>query len=138
MSSAVLQSRPTLTRCSPTSTRKNQPPAERVAQTGYDKPLVGETTPDGRQGRELAGSAANGVRGHVGLTADAPMFRTSVPSSKNYKQTRSQRHQGLFFGIHAESCHRKGQSTDGKAVAAAMKNACFKVKGQPGILLDVC
>src|SRR4030095_17138804 len=35
-------------------------------------PLMGETTLVGQKVVELAGDAANGARGHVGLTTDAP------------------------------------------------------------------
>src|SRR5579862_7596813 len=40
---------------------------------GIDKPLIGETTLLGQKVIELAGDAANGVKGHVGLTIDAPI-----------------------------------------------------------------
>ena len=51
---------------------------------GLNLPLIGETTLMNQQTIGLAGDAAEGVRGHVGLTADAP-----VPAveglSKRYK-----------------------------------------------------
>jgi branched-chain amino acid transport system substrate-binding protein len=40
---------------------------------GINKPLIGETTLLGQKVIELAGDAANGVKGHVGLTVDAPI-----------------------------------------------------------------
>ena len=40
---------------------------------GVAVPLIGETTLLGQKVIELAGDAANGVRGHVGLTVDAPI-----------------------------------------------------------------
>src|SRR5262249_7518235 len=40
---------------------------------GINKPLVGETTLLGQKVIDLAAGAANGVRGHVGLTIDAPL-----------------------------------------------------------------
>src|SRR5207253_2008903 len=40
---------------------------------GIDKPLIGETTLLGQKVIDMAGPAANGARGHVGLTADAPV-----------------------------------------------------------------
>ena len=40
---------------------------------GLNKPLIGETTLLGQKVIELAGDAANGVKGHVGLTIDAPI-----------------------------------------------------------------
>src|SRR6202007_1213382 len=43
-----------------------------LKKQGYDKPIIGETTLTGQKVIELAGDAANGISGHVGLTADAP------------------------------------------------------------------
>jgi branched-chain amino acid transport system substrate-binding protein len=40
---------------------------------GVKTPLIGETTLLGQKVIDLAGSAAEGVRGHVGLTIDAPI-----------------------------------------------------------------
>ena len=40
---------------------------------GVIKPLIGETTLLGQKVIDLAGDAANGVKGHVGLTVDAPV-----------------------------------------------------------------
>jgi branched-chain amino acid transport system substrate-binding protein len=40
---------------------------------GLNRPLIGETTLLGQKVIDLAGGAANGVRGHVGLTIDAPI-----------------------------------------------------------------
>jgi branched-chain amino acid transport system substrate-binding protein len=40
---------------------------------GLTAPLIGETTLLGQKVIDLAGDAANGVRGHVGLTVDAPV-----------------------------------------------------------------
>ena len=40
---------------------------------GINKPLIGETTLLGPKVIELAGDAANGVKGHIGLTIDAPI-----------------------------------------------------------------
>src|SRR5215510_6504367 len=43
-----------------------------LKKQGYDKPIVGETVLTSQKVIELAGDSANGVVGHVGLTADAP------------------------------------------------------------------
>ena len=40
---------------------------------GLNKPLIGETTLLSQKVIDLAGDAANGVKGHVGLTVDAPI-----------------------------------------------------------------
>ena len=42
---------------------------------GYAKPIIGETTAVSQKTIELAGDAANGLLGHVGLTVDAPQSR---------------------------------------------------------------
>ena len=52
-------------------------------------PLIGETTLTGQKVIELAGDAANGARGHVGLTTDAPVpalqqFRDRFKKKFNY------------------------------------------------------
>lgn len=113
-----------------------------LRKQGYDKPIVGETTIMGAKVIELAGSAANGVRGHVGLTVDAP-----IPSIQQFAQkferefkTKSD-HNGLkgYFSAYAyKAAVEKAKSTDGKAVAAALRNSCFNTKTNPGILMDVC
>src|SRR3990167_3439699 len=40
---------------------------------GVTKPLIGETTLLGQKVIDMAGEAANGARGHVALSADAPL-----------------------------------------------------------------
>ena len=51
--------------------------------------MIGETTLVGQKVVELAGDAANGARGHVGLTTDAPVelvkaFREKFVKKYNY------------------------------------------------------
>ena len=48
---------------------------------GLNKPLIGETTLLGQKVIDLAGDAANGVKGHVGLTVDAPIPAIQEESS---------------------------------------------------------
>jgi branched-chain amino acid transport system substrate-binding protein len=48
---------------------------------GFDKPIIGETTIIGQNVIDLAGDAANGAKGHVGLTASAPL-----PLVEEYRQ----------------------------------------------------
>ena len=43
-----------------------------LRKQGYDKPIIGETMLISQKVIELAGDAANGATGHVGLTVDAP------------------------------------------------------------------
>lgn len=111
-----------------------------LRKQGYDKPLVGETTLMGAKVIELSGSAANGVRGHVGLTADAPAFKEfGAKYEKEYKAKSDHNGiKGYFSAYMLKAAIEKAKSTDGPAIAAAMKNSCFKVKDNPGILMDVC
>ncbi len=111
-----------------------------LRKQGYDKPMVGETTLMGAKVIELAGSAANGVRGHVGLTADAPAFKDfGAKYEKEYKAKPDHNGiKGYFSAYMLKAAIEKAKSTDGTAIAAAMKNSCFKAKDNPGILLDVC
>ena len=111
-----------------------------LRKQGYDKPMVGETTLMGAKVIELAGSAANGVRGHVGLTADAPAFKDFNTRYEKEFKAKSDHNgiKGYFSAYMLKAAIEKAKSTDGKAIAAAMKNSCFKVKDNPGILLDVC
>ena len=111
-----------------------------LRKQGYDKPMVGETTLMGAKVIELAGSAANGVRGHVGLTADAPAFKEFGAKYEKEFKAKSDHNgiKGYFSAYMLKAAIEKAKSTDGKAIAAAMKNSCFKVKDNPGILLDVC
>ena len=111
-----------------------------LRKQGYDKPLVGETTLMGAKVIELAGTAANGVRGHVGLTADAPAFKDFNTRYEKEFKAKSDHNgiKGYFSAYMLKAAIEKAKSTDGPAIAAAMKNACFKAKDHPGILLDVC
>ena len=43
-----------------------------LRKLGYDKPVYGETVLVSQRVIELAGVAANGAKGHVGLSVDAP------------------------------------------------------------------
>ncbi len=60
-----------------------------LKRQGVTAPLIGETTLVGQKVIELAGDAANGARGHVGLTTDAPVelikaFRDKFAKKYNY------------------------------------------------------
>jgi len=106
----------------------------------FTKPLIGETTLTGQKVIELAGDAANGAVGHVGLTVDAPELKAFGLKFKNEYKTESD-HNGVkgYTGIYIlkAAIERVGK-LDRKAVAAAMHNTCFSAKQNPGILLDVC
>jgi branched-chain amino acid transport system substrate-binding protein len=111
-----------------------------LRKQGYNKPIVGETTIMGQKVIELAGPAANGVRGHVGLTIDAPALQGF--GQKYEKEFRSKSdHNGIkgYTGMYVvKAVTEKVGKFDRKAFAQAIKNSCFSAKQTPGLLMDVC
>lgn len=113
-----------------------------IRKQGYDKPIVGETTIMGQKVIDLAGEAANGVRGHVGLTIDAPVpgirtFGEKFEREYKYKSD----HNGIkgYTGLYVvKAATEKLGRFDRKALAQALKNACFSAKEHPGLLMDLC
>lgn len=104
-------------------------------------PLVGETTLVGQKVVELAGDAANGARGHVGLTTDAPVdlvkaFREKFVKKYNYVPD----HNGLkgYLAIYMiKATTEKMGKVDPKAFADTLHGLTIKAANEPGILMDV-
>jgi branched-chain amino acid transport system substrate-binding protein len=113
-----------------------------LRKQGYDKPIVGETTIMGQKVIELAGDAANGVRGHVGLTIDAPNPAIRAFADKYEREFKSKSdHNGIkgYTGMYVvKAVYEKAGKLDRKAFAAAIRNSCFTTKQTPGLLMDVC
>jgi branched-chain amino acid transport system substrate-binding protein len=113
-----------------------------LRKQGYNKPIVGETTIMGQKVIELAGDAANGVKGHVGLTIDAPNPAIRAFSDKYEKEFRSKSdHNGIkgYTGMYVvKAVTEKIGKFDRKAFAQAIRNSCFSAKQHPGLLMDVC
>ena len=113
-----------------------------LRKQGYDKPIVGETTIMGQKVIELAGDAANGVKGHVGLTIDAPNPAIRSFSEKYEREFRSKSdHNGIkgYTGMYVvKAVTEKMGKFDRKGFAEAIKNACFSAKQHPGLLMDLC
>ncbi|MEQ1595412.1 MAG: ABC transporter substrate-binding protein [Casimicrobium sp.] len=113
-----------------------------LRKQGYDRPIVGETTIMGAKVVELAGNAANGVKGHVGLTADAPNPLIKVFGDKFEKEFKARADhnaiKGYFSAYAMKASIEKAGKVDPKAMAAALRNSCFTAKQYPGMLLDVC
>jgi branched-chain amino acid transport system substrate-binding protein len=112
-----------------------------LRRQAYDKPIIGETTLMGQRVIELAGETANGVRGHVGLTVDAP-----VPAIQQFGQRfqamhgRISDHNGIkgYFSMFAvKAITQRIGRFDRQAFAQAMKNAQITTRDEPGVLLDV-
>jgi len=112
-----------------------------VQRQGYDRWLVGETTLASQKVIELAGEAANGVRAHVGLTADALFPGVRAFDNKFIKEYRYKSdHNGMKGYIAAyvlKAVTEKIGRFDSKELAKAMKGIALSAKEYPGILLDV-
>jgi branched-chain amino acid transport system substrate-binding protein len=107
---------------------------------GLTTPLFGETTLLNQKVIELAGAAANGVRGHVGLSADAP-----VPAIQEFAKEFSTRykywpdHNGIkgYTAVYLiKYVTEKIGKFDRKAFGAAMKGLTLTPDNAPGILME--
>lgn len=108
---------------------------------GLNKPLLGETTLIGHKVIELAGEAANGAAGHVGLTpdADVPEMKDMVERFKTkYKYTPDHNAiKGYTAAWFLKYATELVGSPDSKAIAEKLHGLTLKAADHPGILLDV-
>ncbi len=111
-----------------------------VRKQGVTVPLIGETTLVSQKVIELAGDAANGVRGHVGLSADIP-----VPAVQEFKAKFQKRfnyvpdHNGIkrYTAVYAiKHATEKIGKFDRKALAATMHGLTISPAAEPGILIE--
>lgn len=107
---------------------------------GIKTPLIGETTLLSQKVIELAGDAANGVRGHVGLTADAPIDSLKAFGEKFRKRFNyANDHNAIkgYIAIHMiKHVTEKIGKFDGKALAAALHGMTITPAQEPGILME--
>jgi branched-chain amino acid transport system substrate-binding protein len=109
-------------------------------QQGITKPLIGETTLLGAKVIELAGEAANGVKGHVGLSIEAPIpafqeFGKKFIAKFNYTPD----HNGLkgYMAVYmVKWATEKQKKFDKKGVADTLRGATIKPSEEPGILME--
>jgi branched-chain amino acid transport system substrate-binding protein len=107
---------------------------------GIKTPLIGETTLLGQKVIELAGDAANGAKGHVGLTIDAPIpavqaFREKFQKRFNYLPD----HNGIkgYTAVYAvKHATEKIGKFDRKLLARTMHGLTIKPEQEPGILME--
>jgi len=107
---------------------------------GVTTPLIGETTLLGQRVIELAGDAANGVRGHVGLSADAP-----VPALQEFGAKFKKRfgyandHNGIkgYTAVYLiKHVTEKMGKFDSKAFAQTLHGLTITPAEEPGILME--
>jgi branched-chain amino acid transport system substrate-binding protein len=107
---------------------------------GIDKPLIGETTLLGQKVVDLAKEAANGVRGHVGLTVDAPIpaiqeFGKKFQAKYNYKSDHNGV-KGYIAPYMIKAAAEKAGKLDAKAIADALRGMTITPDKTPGILIE--
>ncbi|HFA60048.1 MAG TPA: amino acid ABC transporter substrate-binding protein, partial [Rhodospirillales bacterium] len=107
---------------------------------GLDVPLIGETTLLNQKVIELAGEAANGVRGHVGLSADAPLPSIAAFRDKfvaRYDTTPDHNAIKGYLAVYTvkEITERIG-GFDRKAFADALHCTTITLEQEPGILIE--
>jgi branched-chain amino acid transport system substrate-binding protein len=104
-------------------------------------PLIGETTLTGQKVIELAGEAANGARGHVGLTTDAPVpavqeFRDRFVKRYNYVPD----HNGIkgYLAVYViKAVTEKMGKADSKDLARTLHGMTITPQQEPGVLMEV-
>ena len=112
-----------------------------LKKQGFSKPIVGETTIIGQKVIDLAGDAAEGILGHVGLTADAPQPAVRAFDQKylaEYKQRSD--HNGMkgYSAVYIiKAATEKTGKFDSRALASALHGIRISASENPGVLLDV-
>jgi len=112
-----------------------------LKKQGFSKPIVGETTIIGQKVIDLAGDAAEGILGHVGLTADAPQPAVRAFDQKylaEYKQRSD--HNGMkgYSAVYIiKAATERTGKFDSRALAAALHGIRISASENPGVLLDV-
>jgi branched-chain amino acid transport system substrate-binding protein len=112
-----------------------------LRKQGYRGPLIGETTLISQKVVDLAGVNANGARGHVGLTVDAPVPALQEYGRKFKERTgRNTDHNGIkgYIAVYMvkEATERMGKF-DRANFAKTMRGALITTKDEPGVLLDI-
>ena len=112
-----------------------------LRKQGWTKPIIGETVLVSQKVIELAGDAANGATGHVGLTVDAPnpeMLKFKAKFYQAYKYIPD--HNGIkaYMGVYTmKAAIEKVGKLDRKAVAQALHGLKVSAAKHPGVIMDV-
>lgn len=112
-----------------------------LRKQGYDGPLIGETTLISQKVIDLSGANANGAKGHVGLTASAPVPSLEEFGRKFMERTgRETDHNGIkgYLAVYVvkEVTERMGEFNQAK-FAETLRGASITTEDEPGVLLDI-
>ena len=107
---------------------------------GVKQPIIGETNVISQKVIDLAGETAEGAKGHVGLTADAPIPAVQAFTDKFQKRYKYvPDHNGLkgYMGVYAvKYATEKLGRFDRKALAKSLHGMTITPKQEPGILIE--
>jgi len=112
-----------------------------LRKQGYAKPIIGETTAVSQKTIELAGDAANGMLGHVGLTVDAPQPRIKAFDEKFQREYKyKSEHNGMkgYISVYVvKAMTERIGKFDSKALSEALHGAKISATQNPGVLMDL-
>jgi branched-chain amino acid transport system substrate-binding protein len=107
---------------------------------GVKQPIIGETNVISQKVIDLAGETAEGAKGHVGLTADAPIPAVQAFTEKFQKRYKYvPDHNGLkgYMGVYAvKYATEKLGKFDRKALAKSLHGMTITPAQEPGILIE--
>ena len=107
---------------------------------GVKQPIIGETNVISQKVIDLAGETAEGAKGHVGLTADAPIPAVQAFTEKFQKRFKYvPDHNGLkgYMGVYAvKYATEKLGKFDRKALAKSLHGMTITPAQEPGILIE--
>lgn len=107
---------------------------------GVKQPIIGETNVISQKVIDLAGDTAEGVKGHVGLTADAPIPAVQAFTEKFQKRYKYvPDHNGIkgYTAVYAvKYATEKLGKFDRKALAKSLHGMTITPAQEPGILIE--
>lgn len=111
-----------------------------MRKQGVTQPIFGETTLMNQKVVDLAGDAVNGVRGHVGLSANAPIpgiqeFAKKFEAKYNYKPDHNaiKAYMGAYVVKYVMT---KNGTADPQAFADTLHGLTITPADEPGILME--
>ncbi|MFI4988302.1 MAG: ABC transporter substrate-binding protein [Alphaproteobacteria bacterium] len=111
-----------------------------LKKQAYGKPIFGETVLISQKVIQLAGDAANGAKGHVGLSADAPSPLVREFGDKFRKAYGFETdHNGIkgYYAVYlVKAVTEKIGKFDRKLFADTLRGAKLSTKDYPGLLID--
>ena len=112
-----------------------------LSNQGFEKPIFGETVLIAQSVIDLAGDAANGAKGHVGLSAAAPLPLVQEYAKKfEERYGRLPDHNGMkgYIAVYVIKAMTERLGVfDSKALADALHCTMITTEEEPGVLIDI-